>query len=233
MASFRLTREAIDDVDAIWLHIYPINPEAADAIEEEVRSACRLLAERPLQGHRRRDLTRRPVLWVLPKYPNYVIVYDPEARPLASKIVGAGGSLHGKGRADARSHSIPVARTEMADYAQLRTVSSQHVGAEARLRAESGGSPVLENVISRAWRSRQLRRENPYYCIRTLGEIRGARDNHGRTDLGFLGTDQNADHQIARPQSRSSDSSVSRRRRDAALNSFRSSSDHESDQSIL
>jgi hypothetical protein len=149
-----------------------------------------------------------------------------------SRVVTA-GSLHGKGRADARSHSIPVARTEMADYGKLRTVSSQHVGAEARLRAESGGSPVLENVISRARRPRQLRRQNPYYCVRTLGEIRGARNNDRRTDLGFLGAHQNADHHIARPQPRSSDSSVSRRRRDAALNSFRSSSDQESDQSIL
>lgn len=121
----------------------------------------------------------------------------------------------------------------MTDYAQLRTVSSQHVGAEARLRAEPGKSPVLENVISRAWRSRQLGREYPYYCIRTLGELCGARDNHGRTDLGFLGADQNADHHIARTQSLSFDSLVSRRRRDAALNSFRSSSDQESDQSIL
>jgi len=120
----------------------------------------------------------------------------------------------------------------MADYAQLRTVSSQHVGAETRLRAESGRSPVLENVIRRARRSRQLRGENPYYGIRTLGEIRAARDHYGRTDLGFLGADQNADHHVAGRQSRSSDSSASRRRRDAALKSFRSSSDQESDQSI-
>jgi plasmid stabilization system protein ParE len=84
MASFRLTREAIDDLDAIWLHIYPSNPEAADAVKEEIRSACRMLAENPFQGHRRRDLTRRSILfWVLPKYPNYMIVYDPHTRPLA------------------------------------------------------------------------------------------------------------------------------------------------------
>jgi hypothetical protein len=43
-----------------------------------------MLAENPFQGHRRRDLTRRSILfWVLTKYPNYVIVYDPHARPLA------------------------------------------------------------------------------------------------------------------------------------------------------
>ena len=61
MASFRLTREAVDDLDANWLHIYPSNPEAADAVEDEIRSACRMLAENPLQGHRRRDLTKRPI----------------------------------------------------------------------------------------------------------------------------------------------------------------------------
>ena len=51
MVSFRLTRDAIDDLDAIWLHIYKSNPKAADAVEEEIRSACALLAENPLQGH--------------------------------------------------------------------------------------------------------------------------------------------------------------------------------------
>jgi len=172
-----------------------------------------------------------------PRFPRFIsgasMPQQMNTRRGCIRIVGAGGSLHGKCRADTRSHGIPVARTEMADYAQLRTVSSQHVGAEARLCAESGRSPVLENVISRAWRSRQLRRENPYHCIRTLGEINGACDNHGRPDLGFLGADQNADHHVARLQSTSSDSSASRRRRDAALKSFRSSSDQESDQSIF
>ena len=84
MASFRLTRDAIDDLDVIWLHIYRSNPKAADAVEEEIRVACASLAASPLQGHLRRDLTKRPVrFWTLPKYPNYMIVYDPHAKPLA------------------------------------------------------------------------------------------------------------------------------------------------------
>ena len=84
MASFRLTREAIEDLDAIWLHIYKDDPKAADSVEEEIRSACALLAERPLQGHLRRDLTKLPLrFWTLPKYPNYMIVYNPHARPVA------------------------------------------------------------------------------------------------------------------------------------------------------
>jgi len=84
MASFRLTRDAITDLDAIWLHIYDSNPAAADAVEDEIRAACALLAEHPLQGHLRRDLTMLPVrFWTLPRYPNYMIVYNPNARPLA------------------------------------------------------------------------------------------------------------------------------------------------------
>ncbi len=50
MAPFRLTTSAIDDLDAIWLYIYKDNPTAADAVEEKVRSACALLAQRPLLG---------------------------------------------------------------------------------------------------------------------------------------------------------------------------------------
>ncbi len=83
MASFRLSREAIEDLDAIWLHIYESNPKAADAVEEEIRSACASLAKSPLQGHLRRDLTKLPVrFWTIPKYPNYMVVYNPDARPL-------------------------------------------------------------------------------------------------------------------------------------------------------
>ena len=81
MASFRLTREAIEDLDAIWLYIYKSNPRAADAVEEEIPSACASLAQSPLQG--RPDLAKLPVrFWTLTKYPNYMVVYNPDARPL-------------------------------------------------------------------------------------------------------------------------------------------------------
>lgn len=97
----------------------------------------------------------------LPRFINGASMPQQTRGQAASEIVGDGGWLHGESCADAFTHSLPVAHTEMTDYAQLRTVSSQHVGAEARLRAESGGSPVLENVITRAWCSRQPRCENP------------------------------------------------------------------------
>lgn len=83
MASFRLTPDAIDDLDAIWLYIYKDNPSAADAVEDEIRSACAMLAEGPLRGHQRKDISKLPVrFWTLPRYPNYMIVYRPDSKPL-------------------------------------------------------------------------------------------------------------------------------------------------------
>ena len=74
MASFRLTPDAIGDLDEAWSFIFEDNPDAADAIEEEIKSACALLAREPFCGHVRRDLTKLPVrFWTLPKYPNYMI----------------------------------------------------------------------------------------------------------------------------------------------------------------
>jgi hypothetical protein len=34
-------------------------------------------------GHKRRDITPLPVLfWTIPKYPNYIVVYRPQSKPL-------------------------------------------------------------------------------------------------------------------------------------------------------
>jgi len=53
MSNFRFTPDAIDDPDAIWLHIYRDNPAAADAVENEICAACEMLAAGPLLGHQR------------------------------------------------------------------------------------------------------------------------------------------------------------------------------------
>jgi hypothetical protein len=52
-------------------------------------------------------------------------------------------------------------------------------------------------------------------------------------DFGFEGAYENPDHLVTRAQFWSSDSSASRHLREAALKSFRSSSEHASDQSIF
>ncbi|MGA2716237.1 MAG: type II toxin-antitoxin system RelE/ParE family toxin [Bryobacteraceae bacterium] len=83
MSRYRLTPKARADLVAIWSHIAADNVEAADRVEEAIHGACALLAESPLCGHTRTDLTPLPVrLWTVPRFPNYVVVYDPATKPL-------------------------------------------------------------------------------------------------------------------------------------------------------
>jgi antitoxin ParD1/3/4/toxin ParE1/3/4 len=79
-SKFVLSPEARDDLDEIWLYISRESVEAADQVEAELRTAIRVLGERPGIGHRRPDLTERPVkFW--PVY-SYLIVYYPAKRPV-------------------------------------------------------------------------------------------------------------------------------------------------------
>jgi Plasmid stabilization system protein len=91
-AAFLLTTQAMEDLDDIWWFIERDNREAADRMEAAILATCRRLAEYPLIGHHRRDITPLPVrFWTLPKYPNYVIIYRPETKPLQVVAI-----LHGK-----------------------------------------------------------------------------------------------------------------------------------------
>jgi plasmid stabilization system protein ParE len=83
MASFQLTPQAREDLDAIWWNIAKDNLDAAERVESEIISACRRLAKHPRMGNKRLDITALPVrFWTVAKFPNYVIVYRPDAVPL-------------------------------------------------------------------------------------------------------------------------------------------------------
>ena len=80
---YRLTPDAIDDIDGIWTFIARNNPDAADRVEQEILNSCERLTDFPFQGHVRQDLTSRPLrFWTVSAYPNYIIVYRPETKPL-------------------------------------------------------------------------------------------------------------------------------------------------------
>ena len=80
---FQLTLQATEDLDGIWWFIAEGSREAADRVEKEIIATCHRLAGHPLIGHHRLDITPLQVrFWTLPKYPNYVIVYRPETKPL-------------------------------------------------------------------------------------------------------------------------------------------------------
>ncbi len=83
MSRYQFTPQAVADLFDIWSFIAQDNPTAADRVEEAVFRACDFLAESPLAGRIRKDLTSLPVrFWVVQPYSSYLIVYDPEKKPL-------------------------------------------------------------------------------------------------------------------------------------------------------
>jgi plasmid stabilization system protein ParE len=83
MSRYQLTSAAFDDLFDVWSFIAQDSPAAADRVEQAIYRACERLAETPLIGSVRTDLTPLPVrFWVLTPYPNYLLVYEPEPRPI-------------------------------------------------------------------------------------------------------------------------------------------------------
>ena len=83
MTLFRFTPQAEADLFEVWSYVASQNPEAADQVENAIYQACAFLAEGPMRGHTRQDLTMGPLrFWTVQRYPNYIIVYDPATSPL-------------------------------------------------------------------------------------------------------------------------------------------------------
>jgi plasmid stabilization system protein ParE len=92
MTRFRFSPEASADLFEIWNFIAQDNPEAADRVETAIYDTCAFVAQTPLVGKIRKDLTSLPVrFWVVPSYPNYTVVYEPVELPV--RIIRI---LHGK-----------------------------------------------------------------------------------------------------------------------------------------
>jgi plasmid stabilization system protein ParE len=83
MSGYLLTPLAKADIFSIWSHIANSSESAAERVESAIFEACAFVAESPESGHSRADLTNRPLrFWTLTRYPNYSIVYRPEATPI-------------------------------------------------------------------------------------------------------------------------------------------------------
>lgn len=77
---FSLTHRAQRDIEDIWRYIAEDNPAAADRIETALYDAFAMLARNPQLGHKRVDLTRKPVrFWSVH---SYMVIYDPRTQPL-------------------------------------------------------------------------------------------------------------------------------------------------------
>jgi len=80
VSGYRLHPEAFIDLTRIWEFIAKDNVDVADRVREDIFDTIRLLTKNPNIGHRRPDLTSRPLRFrgVF----NYLIAYAPEGRPL-------------------------------------------------------------------------------------------------------------------------------------------------------
>ena len=77
MDPFRLTDDAIFDIDAIWIYLLEKEGvETADRIVTELFKSFYKLADIPNSGHRRADLTSRDVLFY--RVFSYLVIYQPE-----------------------------------------------------------------------------------------------------------------------------------------------------------
>jgi plasmid stabilization system protein ParE len=80
MRGYDFHPEAEADLDAIWEFIAEYNQLAADRTIEAIDAAIEALVPFPHQGHRRPDLTLRPLRFTTAG--NYLIAYAPDKRPL-------------------------------------------------------------------------------------------------------------------------------------------------------
>jgi plasmid stabilization system protein ParE len=77
---FTLHPGAAQDITDIWEFIVEDNPLAARRVREDILDAVRKLVPFPHQGHKRPDLTTKPLRFQAVR--NYIIAYAPEERRL-------------------------------------------------------------------------------------------------------------------------------------------------------
>ena len=81
MSGYAFHPEAFGDLDEIWEYIADDNVDAADAVLADIHATVRTLAASPHIGHRRPDLTNRPLRFHVVR-DEYLIAYAPDERPL-------------------------------------------------------------------------------------------------------------------------------------------------------
>jgi plasmid stabilization system protein ParE len=80
MIGYELHPEARTDLDDIWNYIAADSIEAAARVIDEILQRFKSLVPFPHQGHRRPDLTNRPLRFV--RVRDYLIAYASDKKPL-------------------------------------------------------------------------------------------------------------------------------------------------------
>lgn len=86
---FGLHPGAAQDITEIWQFIAEDSPLAATRFREDILETIRKLVKFPRQGHKRSDLTSRPLRFQTLR--DYLIAYAPDQGPLAVIAIIHGG----------------------------------------------------------------------------------------------------------------------------------------------
>ncbi len=89
MTGYDFHPEAVGDVDEIWEFVAQDNLDAADRVVADILVALDKIVPFPYQGHKRPDLTSRPLRFTLVR--EYLVAYAPDEEPLWVVAV-----LHGR-----------------------------------------------------------------------------------------------------------------------------------------
>ena len=81
MSGYAFHPDAFADLDEIWEYIAQDNIDSADRLLADIHTVLRTLAVSPLIGHRRPDLTARPLRFHVVR-DEYLIAYAPDEKPL-------------------------------------------------------------------------------------------------------------------------------------------------------
>jgi plasmid stabilization system protein ParE len=80
MTGYEFHPRAVNDLDEIWGFIAADNLDAANRMIGEILAAIDAVVAFPGRGHKRPDLTSRPLRFTL--VADYLIAYAPEEKPL-------------------------------------------------------------------------------------------------------------------------------------------------------
>jgi antitoxin ParD1/3/4/toxin ParE1/3/4 len=80
MTGYDFHPEAALDLDEIWGYIADDSLAAADRVIADILASIDALVPFPYQGHKRPDLTSRPLRFTVVR--EYLIAYAPEEKPL-------------------------------------------------------------------------------------------------------------------------------------------------------
>lgn len=90
MSGYAFHPDAFADLVEIWEYIAQDNVDAADRVLEDIHTVLRTLATSSHIGHRRPDLTARPLRFHVARN-EYLIAYAPDEKPIWVVAV-----LHGR-----------------------------------------------------------------------------------------------------------------------------------------